>query len=184
MDWKGARDQTNARLAERIREILLERGRLSGKQIISMLSEDTSQAKTHRHWVNSVLYKRPDWFRQVPGPFWRPPQWEAVPSESSVTEPHTVLERLSIAEPLPIDMIEPIRDEAPMAEVEAQPTAEELALRRERQRRRAAAAASRSPTTAQSNKGVHISSPTFGLSGDFHDWAQGEKTKYTDQDPG
>ncbi len=171
MDWKGARDRIQARLAERIREILLDRGQLSAKQILSTLSEDISQPKAQRHWVNSVLYKRRDWFRQVPGPFWRPPQWEAMPSESLVAQLDTV------SEPLPIGMIEPIRDETTVPEVKAVPTAEELALRRERERRRAAAAASPSPMTTPSNRGVHVSSPTFGLSDDFHDWVQREKPR-------
>jgi len=176
MDWRGTRDRIDARLADRIRDILLERGRLSAKQIISTLKE-TSEPQASRHWINSVLYKRRDLFRHAPGPFWKPPQWEAIPAETVVLEAE--------APPIPprIHVIEPIRDRAKAAEVEPKASLEDLGLHRERERRRAAGAASESSATG-STKAVHIVSPTFPLSDKFHWWADSEKSKHNDGEPG
>jgi len=178
VDWSAKQGRDQANLTNRIREILRDRGRLSAKQVASILSEDTGQPKANRHWVNAILYNRRDWFRQIPVPFWKPAQWEAIPDEDPVLGPQAASESLHLG------IIEPVVDKATASRTAAEPTAEEIALRRERERRRAAGSAPPFPRSGRSDKGVHPSSPTFGLSDDFHKWAQRERPEYRDQDPG
>ncbi len=166
-------------LAERIQNVLLQRGRLSARRITAILAEVEPNVPCSRHAVNSLLYKRRDWFRQVPGPFWRPPEWEAVPLEAAVVpaEPPS--------EPITIGLIEPLPDEVAAERIERRPSPEELALRRERERRRELSIAMpKKALSPPAKEGVHFEHPTHGLPDSFHEWAKGEVTKYDDQDAG
>jgi hypothetical protein len=168
-------------LADRIRELLEARGRLSAKVIASLLDADATRPPIRKQDVNSALYRLPEWFRRVDGPFWRPPEWELTEGAAGVTSDLPKRPTPPIA-----GQIELIEAAGPLETVftDALPSADQLALEEERRRRQASLGGSSTPNNLRSVKAVHIDSPTHPLSEDFHRWSAKEKGKYIDQEPG
>ncbi len=144
------------------------------------LSQEAGAIPVTKHDVNPVLYTHPELFRRVEGPFWRAPKWDLT-DEGRTGTPGIVTSAPNTPVGPQVELIETDEVVAPGVD-QAVRSADQLLLQEERRRRQANLASSGQPQTGA--KAVHIGSPTHNLSDTFHNWADKERPKHIDGDPG
>jgi hypothetical protein len=177
----------DAVLAERILAELRLRGRLTARQLESLLKGDPTQPPVTKHEINAVLYRDGQSFHKIDGPFWRPPDWEATEAALAGRTKQAGAPQRKQESGAPSGRIELL----PTTEAEATPLADQPAsidealLREERRRRKEELAEATRPNSAGGPvMAVHVDHPIAKLGQRFHNYALREVTKQIDQDPG